>query len=76
MMTLRAGRRRPNAGAGWVARVTVSMRNQFATARHPSPPIPHELATISKPLAAFAQANTIEIQEITYVILGRPRGRE
>ncbi|WP_217481755.1 hypothetical protein [Achromobacter aegrifaciens] len=52
------------------------MRKQFVTARHPSPPIPHELATISKPLAAFAQANTIEIQGITYVILGRPRGRE
>ncbi|WP_251878798.1 hypothetical protein [Achromobacter sp. Marseille-Q4954] len=52
------------------------MRKQFAIARHPSPPIPHELATISQRLTAFAQANTIEIQGITYVILGRPRGRE
>jgi hypothetical protein len=35
-----ANNRHFNASAGWVARMTVSMRKQFATARHPSPPIP------------------------------------
>jgi hypothetical protein len=38
--------------------------------------IPQELETNSKPFVAYAQANTIEIQKITYVIHGRPRGRE
>ena len=71
-----ASNRHFNAGAGWVARVRICMRKRLPVARHPSPPIPQELGTNSKPFVAFAQANTIAIQEITYAILGRPRGRE
>jgi hypothetical protein len=52
------------------------MRKRLSVARHPSPPIPQELGTNSKSFVAFAQANTIEIQKITYVIYGRPRGRK
>jgi hypothetical protein len=65
-----------NADAGWAARARFVMRKPTASARHPSPPTPPKLETMSKRLTAFAPANTIEIQEITYVILGRPRGRE
>ncbi|WP_447917657.1 hypothetical protein [Achromobacter aegrifaciens] len=65
-----------NPTAGWVARVR-GLHAQAAIRR--APPItayPQKLGIISKPLAAFAQANTIEVSKITYVIAGRPRGRQ
>jgi len=64
-----------NPTAGWVARARIFMRKPPSIA----PPItapPPDGDVLRKQLSTSAPANSVEVQEITYVIFGRPRGRK